>query len=74
MHLQEFEGKLKVVKIDCTDGNKALMESYKVYGLPCLIIFKDGEKVHESHHEGAINRKNLAKWIETHVGLTTAAV
>jgi len=67
--LQEFEGKLKVVKIDCTDSNKGLMEKYKVYGLPCLIVFRDGEEVAGSHREGAITRKDLGKYIEQHVGL-----
>lgn len=62
------------MKIDCTDKNKKLMEQYKVYGLPCLIIFKDGVKVEESHHEGAITKKALAKYLEDHVGLKAAAL
>jgi len=69
---QEFNGKLKVVKVDCTEGNKQLMEKYKVYGLPCLIVFKDGEMVEGSFHEGAITRKGLEKYISDHVGLTTS--
>ena len=65
-----FAGSLKVVKINCTDGNKDLMEQYKVYGLPCLIVFKNGEKMAESHKEGAITRKDLVKYLEKHVGVT----
>eukprot|EP00890_Picochlorum_soloecismus_P001445 jgi/Picsp_1/2300/NSC_05764-R1_thioredoxin x len=63
---KEFNGKLKVVKVDCTEGNKQLMEKYKVYGLPCLIVFKDGEMVEGSFHEGAITRKGLEKYISDH--------
>lgn len=44
MVAQEFEGKLKVVKVE-TDKSPALVEKYKVYGLPTLIIFQGGQKV-----------------------------
>ena len=70
--LQEFDGKLKVVKVQA-DPNPALMEKYKVYGLPCLVIVKGGVEVEGTHREGAISRKDLVKYIEKHVGLTPAA-
>lgn len=72
--MQEYAGNLKVVKINCTDSEatKSLMEEFKVYGLPCLIVFKDGVQVEGSHREGAISRKDLVKYIEKHVGLTPA--
>lgn len=73
LSLQEFGGQLKVVKVDCTTENKALMETYKVYGLPCLIVFKDGAVVEGSHREGAITRKDLGTYIEQHVGLKVSA-
>ena len=66
---KEYDGKLKVVKIDCTDGNKELMEQYKVYGLPCLIMFKDGAMMEGSLREGAITKKGLAEYIEQWTGL-----
>jgi thioredoxin 1 len=69
---KEFNGKLKVVKVEA-DGNKSLIEGLKVYGLPCLVIFKDGEELEGSHREGAITRKDLVKYLEKHVGLTVAA-
>eukprot|EP00898_Chlorokybus_atmophyticus_P008271 jgi/Chlat1/8445/Chrsp80S07856 len=59
---KEYEGKLKVVKIE-TDGNPTLVEKYKVYGLPTLIIFRDGKKVEASHTEGAITRDKLQNLI-----------
>ncbi|WPT13165.1 Thioredoxin X [Picochlorum sp. SENEW3] len=70
----EFEGKLKVVKVDCTDENKGLMEEYKVYGLPCLIVIKDGTVVDGSHHEGAITKKGLAEYIAKNTGLQASSV
>ena len=69
---KEYDGKLKVVKIDCTDGNKDLMEQYRVYGLPCLLTFKDGELVAGSLREGAITKKGLAEYIEQWTGLSAA--
>lgn len=68
-----FSGELKVVKIDCTDANKSLMEKYKVYGLPCLIVYKGGEEVAGSHKEGAITRKQLTEYLQKYVGLTVPA-
>ena len=68
-----FGSDLKVVKIDCTDTNKGLMEQFKVYGLPCLIVFKNGEQLDGSHREGAITRKDLMKYLEKHVGVTAPA-
>eukprot|EP00897_Mesotaenium_endlicherianum_P004265 jgi/Mesen1/3867/ME000207S02877 len=53
---KEYDGKLKVVKIE-TDGNPKLVEKYKVYGLPAMLIFQDGDKV--AHNEGAINKAKL---------------
>eukprot|EP00873_Tetraselmis_striata_P033596 jgi/Tetstr1/453860/TSEL_040782.t1 len=53
---------LKVVKIE-TDPNPNLVEKYKVYGLPTLMMFKDGELVEDSHHEGAISKKTLAEYL-----------
>lgn len=41
-----------------------LLRLAQVYGLPTLILFKDGQKVEESHHEGAITRPNIANWLE----------
>lgn len=55
------------------DGNKALIEKYKVYGLPALVIIKGGEEVPDSHWEGAITRKALASYLEKFGIAATAA-
>ena len=38
------EGKAKFVKLN-TDENPSLAGQYQVSGIPCLILFKDGEPV-----------------------------
>lgn len=61
---QEYEEKLKVVKID-HDSNPRLIEEYKVYGLPTLILFTNGKEVPESRREGAITKVKLKEYIES---------
>jgi thioredoxin 1 len=60
---QEYEGRLKIVKID-HDANPQIIEKYKVYGLPALILFKNGQEVPGSRREGAINKTKFKDYIE----------
>ncbi|KAI7728358.1 hypothetical protein M8C21_015272 [Ambrosia artemisiifolia] len=60
---KEYEDKLLVVKID-HDANPKLIEEYKVYGLPALIMFKDGKEIAESRREGAITKAKLKDYID----------
>ena len=60
---QAYEGRLKVVKVEA-DPNPALIEKYKVYGLPAFVVVKDGELVPESKFEGAVTRKVLVSYLE----------
>ncbi|KAK4785525.1 hypothetical protein SAY86_002214 [Trapa natans] len=60
---QEYKDRLTVVKID-HDANPKLIEEYKVYGLPALILFKDGEEVPESRKEGAITKVKLKEYLD----------
>eukprot|EP00270_Netrium_digitus_P015541 TRINITY_DN545_c0_g1_i1.p1 TRINITY_DN545_c0_g1~~TRINITY_DN545_c0_g1_i1.p1 ORF type:complete len:193 (-),score=32.37 TRINITY_DN545_c0_g1_i1:161-739(-) len=53
---KEYEGQLKVVKMD-VDASPKVVEQYKVYGLPSLVLFKDGQEV--SHIEGAVTKQKL---------------
>ncbi|KAG2496502.1 hypothetical protein HYH03_005327 [Edaphochlamys debaryana] len=62
---KDFGGKLKVVKIE-HDANPKLIASYKVYGLPTLIVFKDGAEVEGSKREGAITRALLEQYLKKH--------
>ncbi|KAI3787341.1 hypothetical protein L1987_41744 [Smallanthus sonchifolius] len=61
---KEYEEKLLIVKID-HDSNPKLIEEYKVYGLPALIMFKDGQEIPESRKEGAITKTKLKDYIDT---------
>ncbi|MED6179809.1 hypothetical protein PIB30_004454 [Stylosanthes scabra] len=60
---QEYEDRLRVVKID-HDANPRLIEEYKVYGLPTLILFKNGKEVPESRREGAITKVKLKEYVD----------
>lgn len=61
--IQEYEDKLLVVKID-HDSNPKLIQEYKVYGLPALILFKDGQEIPQSRREGAITKAKLKEYID----------
>lgn len=69
---QEYKGKLKVVKID-HDANPQLIEEYKVYGLPTLILFKNGKEVPESRREGAMTKVKLKEYLDDLLEPTTVA-
>ncbi|KAL4347677.1 hypothetical protein GQ457_17G004840 [Hibiscus cannabinus] len=61
---QEYGDRLEVVKID-HDANPQLIHEYKVYGLPTLILFKDGQEVAESRREGAITKAKLKEYVDS---------
>ncbi|EYU29042.1 hypothetical protein ABFS82_05G057800 [Erythranthe guttata] len=60
---QEYEEKLTVVKVD-HDSNPRLIEKYKVYGLPMLILFQNGQEVPGSRREGAITKVKLKEYVD----------
>ncbi|BBG92738.1 thioredoxin X [Prunus dulcis] len=60
---QEYRDRLTVVKID-HDANPKLIEEYKVYGLPALILFTNGQEVPESRREGAITKVKLKEYVD----------
>lgn len=62
--LKEYKDRLIVVKID-HDANPKLIEEYKVYGLPALILFKNGKEVPESRREGAITKVKLKEYLDS---------
>ena len=69
---KEYDGKIKVVKVS-HDPNPELVAAYKVYGLPCLVLFKDGAVVEGSLHEGAVTKVWLTKYLEKY-GISKEAV
>lgn len=52
----EYDGKLKIVKINVDDNKQAAMK-YNVRGIPNLILFKDGESVDQI--VGAVAKQDL---------------
>uniref|UniRef100_A0A7S2JP70 Thioredoxin domain-containing protein n=1 Tax=Cyanoptyche gloeocystis TaxID=77922 RepID=A0A7S2JP70_9EUKA len=57
----EYKGKLKVFKMN-VDPNPASVAEYKVYGLPSLVLFSNGQVLDK--HEGAIAKGKLKIFIE----------
>src|SRR5579872_889053 len=61
---QSFQGRLKVVKLN-TDDNPSLAGQYEVSGIPCLILFKNGEPV--DRIVGYVPEKQLVGMVEKHL-------
>ena len=60
----EFEGKLKVGKLD-VDTNQASAAKQNVMSIPTLLIFKEGQVV--AQQVGALSKTQLTEFIETHL-------
>lgn len=58
----EYGEAIKIVKIE-TDPNPKLVEKFSVYGLPTLMLFKDGEQVEGSHKEGALPKAKIIDYL-----------
>lgn len=68
---QEYKGAIKVVKVE-HDANPKLIEEYKVYGLPALVLIRDGKVVPGSKREGAFTKAIFVQWLSKH-GITAPA-
>ncbi|CAD6259083.1 unnamed protein product [Miscanthus lutarioriparius] len=68
---EEYAGRLKIVKID-HDANPQLIEEYKVFGLPTLILFKNGQEVPGSRYEGAMIKDKFKQYLEPLLTTTVA--
>ncbi|HFC6460067.1 TPA: thioredoxin TrxA [Neisseria meningitidis] len=60
----EFEGRLKVVKINI-DDNKATPSRFGVRGIPTLMVFKNGEVV--ATKVGALAKGQLTAFVEASI-------
>ena len=60
----EFQGKLKVVKID-VDESTDVAARYRIQSIPTLMVFKDGEEVERVI--GAVPKNMLHQRISKHV-------
>ncbi len=61
---QEFEGKVKVVKLN-TDENLKTAKEFSVSGLPTLLIFKEGKPVERL--VGLMPKTSILSNIEKHL-------
>jgi thioredoxin 1 len=57
---KEFEGKLKVVKVD-VDSNPRIAQAYSIRGIPTLLLFKNGQVAGQK--VGALPKSQLKAWL-----------
>jgi thioredoxin 1 len=60
----QFEGKLKVVKVN-TDDNPGTASEYGIRSIPALLVFKGGLKVDTV--VGAVPKTTIAAAVEKHI-------
>lgn len=61
---QEYDGKLKVVKVDTAVGQQ-VAQKYGVQALPTLVVFKDGEIV--DRKVGALPKEQITQMLDPHL-------
>ncbi|MCP9817297.1 thioredoxin [Synechococcus sp. GreenBA-s] len=60
----EYDGRLKVGKLEA-DPNPASRDTYRIQGLPTLILFRAGQEV--ARHEGAMAKPQLQAFLDAHL-------
>ncbi|OGI07591.1 MAG: thioredoxin [Candidatus Melainabacteria bacterium RIFCSPLOWO2_02_FULL_35_15] len=60
----EYKGRLKVLKLN-TDENPKTAQSYRISGIPSLMVFKNGQPVEQV--VGAVPKSTLSSAVEKHV-------
>lgn len=60
----EYQGKVKVVKVN-TDDNIKTAQEYRISGIPSLLIFKNGEPVEQM--VGVHKKSTLAGMLDKHM-------
>ena len=61
---REYEGKVKVVKVDVTSC-EATAVNYNIRNIPALLLFKNGEVV--AQQVGAVPRSRLVAFIDENI-------
>ena len=62
---KEFDGQLKVVKLD-VDSNPKVAQAYNIRGIPSLLLFKNGQVAGQK--VGALPKNQLKAWLSEAVG------
>ncbi len=57
---KEFDGQLKVVKLD-VDSNPKVAQAYNIRGIPSLLLFKNGQVAGQK--VGALPKQQLKAWL-----------
>ncbi len=60
----EYKGRLKVLKLN-TDENPKTAQSYRISGIPSLMVFKNGQPVEQV--VGAVPKSTLSSAVDKHV-------
>ncbi|MBI1859035.1 MAG: thioredoxin [Candidatus Melainabacteria bacterium] len=60
----DYNGKLKVLKLN-TDENPKTAQSYRISGIPSLMIFKNGQPVEQV--VGAVPKPTISAAVEKHL-------
>ena len=60
----EFTGKLKVLKLN-TDENPKTAQSYRISGIPSMMVFKNGQPVDQV--VGAVPKSTLTTTVQKHI-------
>jgi len=58
---EEYDGRLKIVKLDVDNNNKTAMQ-FRIMSIPSLLFFKNGEKVDQI--VGAFPKQHFVEKIE----------
>ncbi len=61
---QEYEGKVKIVKVDVT-ACEGTAVNYNIRNIPALLMFKDGEVI--AQQIGAVPKSKLTAFIEENI-------
>lgn len=61
---KEYEGKVKIVKVDVTSAEETAVQ-YNIRNIPALLIFKDGQPV--AQQVGAHPRSKLVAFIDQNI-------
>ena len=61
---KDYSGKLKVLKLN-TDENPKTAQSYRISGIPSLMVFKNGQPVEQV--VGAVPKSTLSSAVEKHI-------
>jgi thioredoxin 1 len=59
-----YADRLRVGKLEA-DSNPAIRDTYRIQGLPTLILFKGGEEI--ARHEGAMAKPQLQAFLDAHL-------